>query len=359
MTPGKALALGIAIAGFAPLNVAVAEVSQASVARAGPDRVIIAWTAKGPVDVFVSDRPDATLAQSRRVADDNGQGRFEMAVDTLSRPYILLRDESDGKVTRVAERLVPLLQGSNFRDIGGYPAAGGKHVKWGLIYRSGATPMISPDDATRLKALDLQELVDLRSSEERVLAPSRIEGVPYMAVGYSMTSMMPPTLNTGSPITADRMSSLYREFPTFLRPQMKVLFEGLLVGRGPVAYNCSAGQDRTGFATALILSALGVPRDVIVSDYHLSTTYRRPEFEMPRIDAATAASNPAAALFAGYQRDPAASKPQPLYSAEQRSLILYALEEVDAKWGSVDAYLDKELGITAPDLARLKALYLE
>lgn len=345
--------LGALIAVLCPA-VATAEIVTASAERIAPDRVRITWSSKGVVDVFISDTAGAELDRAKLVSDDDGDGRHEIAVEGVSRPYIILRDGADGKMFRVAERLIPLLQGSNFRDIGGYPAAGGKRVKWGLIYRSGATPMITPEDAARIQALGLRELVDLRSSEERVLAPSKVEGVPYVTVGYSMTRMVP-----SSPITADRMAALYREFPSFLRPQLTVLFAGLLREGGPIAYNCSAGQDRTGFATALILSALGVPRDVIVGDYHLSTTYRRPEFEMPRIDAATAASNPTAAMFAGYQRNPAAQKPQPLYSAEQRSLILYALEEVDAKWGSVEAYLDKELGVSAADVARLREAYLE
>src|SRR3546814_16616904 len=77
---------------------------------------------------------------------------------------------------RVAERALPLEHGSNFRDIGGYPAAGGKHVRWGMIFRSGGTPLLNDADEQRIGALKLGEMVDLRSSEERVLAPTRISG---------------------------------------------------------------------------------------------------------------------------------------------------------------------------------------
>src|SRR3546814_7040686 len=87
------------------------------------------------------------------------------------------------------ERALPLEHGSNFRDIGGYPAAGGKHVRWGMIFRSGGTPLLNDADEQRIGALKLGEMVDLRSSEERVLAPTRIYGVRYTAVGYSMGPM--------------------------------------------------------------------------------------------------------------------------------------------------------------------------
>src|SRR3546814_13513140 len=90
---------------------------------------------------------------------------------------------------RVAERALPLEHGSNFRDIGGYPAAGGKHVRWGMIFRSGGTPLLNDADEQRIGALKLGAMVDLRSSEERVLAPTRIYGVRYPAVGYSMGTM--------------------------------------------------------------------------------------------------------------------------------------------------------------------------
>ena len=44
------------------------------------------------------------------------------------------------------ERLIVLERSSNFRDLGGYPAAGGKHVRWGMIYRTAAMPMLTEAD---------------------------------------------------------------------------------------------------------------------------------------------------------------------------------------------------------------------
>ena len=70
-----------------------------------------------------------------------------------------------------------------------------------------------------------------------------------------------------------------------------MIFEQLLARRGPISYNCSVGQDRTGVATALVLSALGVPRDIILEVYHLSTSYGRPDNEMPEIDSAKHPNN--------------------------------------------------------------------
>ncbi len=324
--------------------------------RVAPDRVAVSWTGTSPVDVYLADRPDTALAAARLVSDDNRQGRVEVPADLARRPYFILVDTKDGASVRVAERVLPLDQGSNFRDIGGYAAAGGKHIRWGRIYRAGGTPMLTEADVARVAALGLTEMVDLRSSEERVLAPTKIEGVRYAAVGYSMTRIR---AQSAAPGTDEYMHEVYRAFPTLLAPQLQLVFEALLEGEGPLAYNCSAGQDRTGFATAMVLTALGTPRDVILADYHLSTTYRRPQFEMPPLDAAAQPNNPAVMMFAGYQRAPNANTPKPLFDAQHRALLEFALDEVVARWGSVEAYLDKEVGVDAADLARLRADYLE
>ncbi len=59
-----------------------------------------------------------------------------------------------------------------------------------MIYRSGATPLPTDNDVARIKALELKNIVDLRSREERALAPTRLTGIRYAAIDYSMTTMM-------------------------------------------------------------------------------------------------------------------------------------------------------------------------
>ncbi|HEX7855446.1 MAG TPA: tyrosine-protein phosphatase [Sphingobium sp.] len=334
---------------------ASALVSGASAERDAAGQVILHWTAKAPVDVLQADTADTNTGSAKLVSKGDRDGTATVKADPLKRPYFLLKDTSDGSVTRVAERLVPLKQGSNFRDIGGYPGADGKHVRWGLIYRSGATAMLTPEDVATVNALGLKQLIDLRSDEERVLAPTKIDGVTYTAYGYSMQRIFESMKGqAGSPQNG---GSLYRGLPVMLAPQMKLLFAALLSKQGPVEYNCSAGQDRTGFATAMILSALGTPRDVILKDYHLSTGYRQPQWEMPPIDVAAHPNDPVAQMFshmAGSHQ-----KAQPLMDANGKAFLSSAFEEIDAKWGSTEAYLQQVVGLTPVDIAALRATYLE
>lgn len=333
------------------------------VERIAPDRLKVSWTDRNGVDIYMADRADATFDAAKLVSANDRDGIHEMAVAPGTRSYFLLRDHKDGASARTAERLLPLEHGSNFRDIGGYPAASGKHVRWGMIYRSGATALLTEADMKTVEGIKLANLVDLRSSEERQLAPTRIYGVPYHAVGYSMSAITNAMVTAPAATAGQAMPSnggaLYRRMPQMLAPQMRLLFARLLAKEGPLAYNCSAGQDRTGFATALILSALGVPRDTIIADYHLSTRYRRPEYEMPKFDPAAFPDNAAAQMFSRYRRDPAAAKPQPLKEADGTAFLSFALDEIDKHYGSVEGYLDKELGVSAIDVAALRASYLE
>jgi protein-tyrosine phosphatase len=262
----------------------------------------------------------------------------------------------DGTLARVAERTLPLAQGSNFRDLGGYAAAGGKHVRWGVLFRSGATPLLTEADVHTVGELGLKNLVDLRSDEERVIAPTRIDGVRYTAVGYPMAAQMD---FANPPPSMAQASDLYRKFPTLLAPQLRIIFHELLAGDAPLVYNCSAGQDRTGFVTAILLSALGVPQDVILTDYHLSVQYRRPEYEMPKINPAAFPGNAVAAFYAKAQTSAMSMSPQPLYDADHRALLEYALDEVQKRWGSVQNYLAQEIGVTEADIAKLRQTYLE
>jgi protein-tyrosine phosphatase len=325
-----------------------ARVSDPAVERDAQGQWHLQWQDPNPVDVYRIAAPGTAAAAPQLVAS-GASGQVALAAAEHQRGWFLLKDRRDGTQASVAERLLPLEQGSNFRDLGGYAGWGGKHVRWGMLYRSGATPLLTPGDLAQIQALNLQQMVDLRSSEERVLAPTRIAGVPYGAVGYSFQALM----NGGS----FDMQTLYRGFPELLKPQLKMIFADLLRGDVPIAYNCSAGQDRTGFASAMILSALGVPRATILADYLLSTQYRHPEFEMPPIDPAQHPGDPVAQMFA-----PGAGKvrkPGPLYGADGQPYLTFSFAEIDRRWGSTDGYLKSELGLGPVELAILRQRYLQ
>lgn len=344
----------LALAAVLSTAAAQARVLEPIASRMDGQRLAVDWQAKGGVDVYLAQRPDAPLKSAHLLARDQRKGHVVLTAPAAPRAYVLLRDRADGTVTTVAERMLPLAQGSNFRDIGGYPAAEGKTVRWGQIYRSGATAMLSDQDIAQVRRLGLVSMIDLRSDEERRLAPSRMVGtVRQDAVPYSMMALF-----AGSKGATANGGAVYRQFPTLLAPQVRMVFAALKAHAGPVEYNCSAGQDRTGFMTALILSALGTPRAVILRDYELSTALRRPEWEMPHIDPAKA-QDPVAKLFAGYQSNPAMARPQPLHDGQGRPFLASAFDAIDEHWGSVEAYLADQAGVGPAEIAALRKAYTE
>ncbi|WP_439533675.1 tyrosine-protein phosphatase [Polymorphobacter sp.] len=350
MIPRTATATALALLLASP----ALALSDARVTRLADGQLEISWTAKTPVDVLVSDQPDAPRAAATLISRADADGRHNLAVPAGERRYFLLHEAGTRETLRTAERVLPYASASNFRDIGGYRAADGKHVRWGRIYRTGGQPLVNEADQASIARLNLANLVDLRSIEERRLAPSRLQNIRYNAVGYSMMALMagvdPSQLKNGG--------AVYRGFPRLLAPQLALTFDRLLESDQPLAYNCSAGQDRTGFVTAMILSALGVSRADIIADYHLSTPSRRPENEMPKLDPALVASDPVARMFAGYQK-PENARPEPLVDADGKAFLSYALEEIETRYGSIDAYLEKEAGLTPARREALKAAYLE
>src|SRR5690606_35803991 len=144
-------------------------------------------------------------------------------------------------------------------------------------------------------------------------------------------------------------------------PQLRLYFDTLLEGRAPLVVNCSAGQDRTGIASALLLTALGVPRETVVEDYLLSSDFRRPRIERGSVDLTAAAreGNAFAALMAGYAEGDERVLARPLVTADGVPYLTLALEAIERDYGSVEAFLDMEVGVDADDVRRLRELYLE
>ncbi len=350
--------LGLFGAATLVLSTPAIAVTNAKVERVDAAHVTVSWNDPGAVTVYATNDPVAGIGKLVPVAKDVRTGIATVPSDTKARHYFLLKG-TDGKITRVAERLLPLEQGSNFRDLGGYTGAGGKTVKWGKMFRSGAMPMLTEADYTQLATLHLGSMIDMRSIDEREIAPTQLDdrtGALYITNDYSAKSMF-----ASMPRSTDGKfsSDLYANFATMYATQYRAIFSRLLADDGAVVYNCSAGQDRTGTATALILSALGVSRDVIMADYQLSTKYRRPQFEMPKLNPADYPGNVMVQFMAQYANRPGADKPNPLYGPDGVAFLTPFLDGIVTKYGSVDAYLDKEIGLTPAKRAKLRALYLE
>lgn len=251
------------------------------------------------------------------------------------------------------QRVLPLEGGQNFRELGGYKTADGREVKWGLLYRSGAMDRLTEADFRYLASLGLQTVVDFRDNNERKKEPvawpagSRPN---VLTKDYSMdhSALAAPLSRpglTGAQATA-AMAELYGEIPLTFADQYRVLFDQLLQGNGALAFNCSAGKDRTGVAAAILLSVLGVPKDVVIEDYLLSNQYFRPRKDM-------LAGDPQADFYK--RLSPEVIK---ALMGVDRSYLESAFATMESQPGGINGYYRDKLGLDAAKIALLRAKYL-
>lgn len=274
-------------------------------------------------------------------------------------PQAQASQEQSG-VLNTYEQLLPLEGGSNFRDLGGYKTTDNKTVRKGLLFRSGVMTGLTEADQQYLAKIGFDTVVDLRSQEELELYPNhwaQKSGINYLTQSYSMKAFTAAMENaSGAPTD---MGALYKTMPYTLKPQLKMYFDQAINGEAPLVVNCSAGQDRTGIASALMLSALGVPRQHVVQDYVLSTHYRRPAIERGNVDLAAAAqTNDFAKMMLRYSAAES-DRAAPLITGEGIPYINYTFARIEADYGSVLAYLEQELDVSAADIARLRQQYLQ
>lgn len=211
---------------------------------------------------------------------------------------------------------------------------------------------------------DVRAVCDLRSREERELSPTAWQGgehTCHIGVEYDAQLLFAHRKEHGQAGMNEMHDSLYAAFPTLLAPSFKAMFEALLEAHTPLIVHCSAGQDRTGLAIGLLLSALGVSRDTILADYDLSTRCRRVENELDHDKLIVHAEHNA---FARYYADilkkkgKAALKPRVLVNRNGQSLLLDAFHAIEDKWGSVPAYLEAELDLGPEHIVRLREICL-
>ncbi len=350
LTVAGALALAPAAAAAVPLD--------AKAARAAPGTVRLDWTGAQAVSVLVSENPDAQKRAMRPLATASGTG-VDVAAPVSPRPYFLVT-AADGRQTRVAERLLPLEGGRNFRDIGGWRAADGRQVKWGKIYRSGVMANLTLADLEYLKKLGILAICDLRNPQERTSEPNpflKTPGPKVVATDYDMSASMAAFMTMKTREDAIQgFADAYVGFLDMLTPHYTDMFARLVANEGPLAFNCSAGKDRTGMASALILSVLGVPRETVLTDYGLTQVYTPPSYYAKM--AQSGASNSSVSA----QQMQALSKLPPevlqVIMGSDPEVMRRALATVDAKFGGPAALVKARFGMTDEKIARMRAAYL-
>ncbi len=241
-------------------------------------------------------------------------------------------------------RSLNLTGASNFRDLGGYAGQGGRLVRWRRLFRSDHLAALTPDDVAQLSSLGLARVCDFRGDAERAPLACALPGVVVhsLPIEPTVVQRMSELLAAGHQLTAQDtvrlMQQTYRAFVHDNAPRFAELFGLLLDNDAPLVFHCTAGKDRTGFAAALILLALGVPRAVVMQDYLLTN-------ELYRMPSATSGLVSQEVLDVLWR--------------VQEDFLDAALHALEADFGGVQPYLQQALGLGRTEQERLVALYLQ
>jgi len=246
------------------------------------------------------------------------------------------------------ERLIDLEGCLNFRDLGGYPTADGRQLAWRRVYRSDGLHRLTGTDVARLRdELRVTDLIDLRSTAELELdgrgpledEPIAFHHVPLFDGGRPASFGGEMQRRVEEMSLADRYFGLAEMAKGAIARVVQIVAES----SGGSVYHCAAGKDRTGVISAILLSALGVPDELIVADYALT---------QQNLDAIIARLHESA----GYKNMFEALPPDTLHAEPETMVSLLA--RLSQQYGSVVGYLESA-GLAPAVIERLRDNLLE
>ena len=255
-------------------------------------------------------------------------------------------------------RKLPFTGAHNFRDLGGYKTEDGRRIKWGKIYRSDNLHSLTDEDVKYLSRLNIKSVVDFRSDEERESEPDRL--TPDMTQVLLPIKFQPKELddetlkNLMKNLTFGTLdsSNLLTDFNIVIvkdfAEEYKKFFRHVIENNAePIVFHCTAGKDRAGFASAMILTVLGVPREKVIEDYLLTNTYVKDHVDSEMLEIE---------LKTFFRADTDNLRKINLVAERY---IQAAFDTIDSEWGGMDNYISTALSLTEEDILKLQNFYLE
>ena len=246
-------------------------------------------------------------------------------------------------MTELPSRHLNLQGASNFRDLGGYAAQDGRTVRWRQLFRSNHLGHLTEDDIKAVRGLGVKSAFDFRGADERKAATCVVEEIKVHSLPIEPTvvaalraRLQARALSSGDALEIMRES--YRGYVRLNTHSFRELFAKLIEDSAPLVIHCTAGKDRTGFAVALLLNALGVSENVISEDYLLTNRF--------------------------YRRDPNSAPDLPTdvrqaIGSVDASFLAAGFEAVTTQYGDLESYFRDGLGLGVRERAELKGRYLQ
>ncbi len=231
----------------------------------------------------------------------------------------------------------------NIRDVGGYTTLSSHTVRSGMVYRADGLHRIPAGGASTLARLGWRTVIDLRTTGEVAQGVFQLGGVPVINLPILRTTWGIPENREIEPVSflSDHYLQMLDEGAAAIAAAFTILGSPV---RLPVVFHCSAGKDRTGVLAALVLSVLGVPDEVVATDYHLSA----PAVE--RLVTWLRATRPDLS-------EEMSRQPKALLSCPPEAMHTF-LDAVRRRFGSVEGYLIG-IGVQPAELRQLREVLLD
>jgi protein-tyrosine phosphatase len=261
------------------------------------------------------------------------------------------------------ERAIKLEGQSNFRDVGGYETVDGQTVKTGMLYRSGELHALTDSDLQTLENLGIETVVSFLIPEEiEARGADRLpEGVEQVLLpieaGGGLVAEVSLARNTGdfSKVPANLNPKFHELLAEEAKEQYAELIRKIIDSDGkPLAYHCSHGVHRTGTATAIILSAVGVPWQTVQKDYLLSN-----EMRAASVAKRTEELRQTAAKTFGISSEEVDMTNINAFYILEADYIDGTLTVIEDEYGGLNRYLEDGLGLRPSEIDRLKTVMLE
>jgi protein-tyrosine phosphatase len=235
----------------------------------------------------------------------------------------------------------------NFRDIGGYETADGKKVKWGKIYRSGQLYSPTHNDIDKIYSLNIKTIMDFRSKHEINDKPNYVfENVNYLHSPAVDDGKIVSDMRSLANMDKNIMKQFYIDVPINNKTYKKMFRLLLETENLPMVIHCTAGNDRTGAASALILLALGVDVETVIEDYLLTNIYLL-DFKEKIL------------LMYKSQLDDIGYKNMDYMLSTQQEFLKSSIENISKIYGNFDKYFREDINLTESEQNLLCEMYLE
>ena len=243
----------------------------------------------------------------------------------------------------------------NFRDLGGYETLDGRHIKPGLLYRSGGLYLMDDQEIENFLSLGIKFIMDFRTTAEATAKPDPVfpeieiirhsglefrggEEIDFSPIGMSK-------IGKEGHHQLDLLKKYYNQVP-FDNEAFRILMKAITEEKAPLVFHCYTGKDRTGVFAMILLLALGVPEETVFRDYLLSNEFHKIPLEKALNDKAET-----------IKTNPEVKELTTMWFGVSEDIGREVLSSIHSKYGSLEEYFLQEFNLDSKGLDSLRNMY--